>query len=466
MRSKARPDFIFLQEAENFFSEVVNDQKENSMTTFLENCKNNGFLCVRNDTGEITIYRSDRFELQNEITKTEDDEKKVVHGNLQTCRFQDKRTLKKITAYNIHLEHSDNPTPVDKYVEEKLNESKDDFIIMGGDFNCRVVTRGKQNLVNGLVSAQFRADLSEYLEGGNDGYQGCDWTDGFFYTDKSGVIHQPKKLHTLNPATAAICDDIPLSLTKMPTNQKYELNRLRPFMTVAVEHDKHIEILFGSKAVNWLTHAKFHIAKKQYSNAFGDVFFGFKKGQEETPTYYQADDIAYLIAEHDQGIIFSKMLLDHFQEELKKIKDNYLGSKADKVYQEAKIILDSKNISTSEKQLISKALVNATYFIQNPLDPKAIQKLQEDAAAVKGVPKRCKKLLGALALLAGAAIIGLSIAGIPFTGGASLIAAYTVGSILTLSGLALFADGRAKSLSKNLSALAEVAIDKPSTTIK
>ncbi|HEX2548771.1 MAG TPA: hypothetical protein VHM20_03015 [Gammaproteobacteria bacterium] len=60
-------------------------------------------------------------------------------------------------------------------------------------------------------------------------------------------------------------------------------------------------------------------------------------------------------------------------------------------------------------------------------------------------------------MLASAAIIGLAIAGIPFTGGASLIAMHSAGGLLALGGATLFGYNRQKGLSKELANLSHVA---------
>lgn len=106
-------------------------------------------------------------------------------------------------------------------------------------------------------------------------------------------------------------------------------------------------------------------------------------------------------------------------------------------------------VDTTKVQL--RAEVNPEYL-------KAVRLLKSnvDHRAI-GKSDGWKKLKGALAMLAGAAIIGLSIAGTPFTGGASLTGFYVAGSLLSVGGAAFFYHNRQKSLAKESANLAKVA---------
>ncbi|HVY53333.1 MAG TPA: hypothetical protein VHA13_02320, partial [Gammaproteobacteria bacterium] len=116
----------------------------------------------------------------------------------------------------------------------------------------------------------------------------------------------------------------------------------------------------------------------------------------------------------------------------------------------------SKNNEVLDKLVDSLKL--ALKVIKNPKDADAVLKLKKHADnSAYAHSSFWKKLVGALSMLAGAAIIGLSIAGIPFTGGLSATGMYIGGSLLAAGGAALFYAGCQKKLFRSLISLAEQA---------
>jgi len=97
----------------------------------------------------------------------------------------------------------------------------------------------------------------------------------------------------------------------------------------------------------------------------------------------------------------------------------------------------------------------AINVIENPEDDFAIRFLKLDARHhAPGCASGWKQFYGAMALLAGVAMLGLGIAGIPFTGGGSLAGQMVAGTLLAAGGAALFFQGRQKTLSKAVQTLA------------
>jgi len=109
---------------------------------------------------------------------------------------------------------------------------------------------------------------------------------------------------------------------------------------------------------------------------------------------------------------------------------------------------------------LKMSVVLAINLLDTPNDsldyPEAIRLLKENAEhRAIGTADRGKQFKGALLALAGAAIIALSLAGIPFTGGASTVLAF--GGISAIGGASFFYHHRQKSLSKESAVLAKEA---------
>ena len=108
--------------------------------------------------------------------------------------------------------------------------------------------------------------------------------------------------------------------------------------------------------------------------------------------------------------------------------------------------------------LLRKSFKLAEAVLLDPQNQAAIQALKDHASEEAiGKSSTWEKFFGALTLLAGACIIALSVAGIPFTGGASATGMYLGGSLLCAGGAALFYHGREKYLASALVDLAEAA---------
>ena len=131
----------------------------------------------------------------------------------------------------------------------------------------------------------------------------------------------------------------------------------------------------------------------------------------------------------------------------------------EKIYTEGKSLL-VKLEELHDKNGIEELTISlylARNVLANP-SPDAISKLRTNAKErAIGKSKDWKKFTGALLILAGVAVLGMSVAGIPFTAGVSLTGMYLGGSLLTAGGAALFYNGREKSLAKSLSTLAQNA---------
>jgi len=99
-------------------------------------------------------------------------------------------------------------------------------VMVAGDFNNRYVPLMKSYLPNSVVSPQFREDSE---------IQGCDWTDGFFYSNMAGRIHQPTQIYAINPATSEFLPNI--NPSAFSQSQDSELTMPRPFLCVAEEYN-------------------------------------------------------------------------------------------------------------------------------------------------------------------------------------------------------------------------------------
>lgn len=109
-----------------------------------------------------------------------------------------------------------------------------------------------------------------------------------------------------------------------------------------------------------------------------------------------------------------------------------------------------------------KSLKLAIDVIKNPLNTDKVKALQDNATNEAIGKSSCgKKFIGALLFLVGTAIIGLSLAGIPYSGGSSLTMMNISASLLTAGGAILFYHGTKRKLAKALSNLSEAALKTP-----
>ena len=128
------------------------------------------------------------------------------------------------------------------------------------------------------------------------------------------------------------------------------------------------------------------------------------------------------------------------------------------------VMLTLKVLTTPKTQKIIK---NMSHSAQDNTQPNpnyltAIRLLKENAEQnALGKPHYWKRWMGALTFLVGVIIMGLSIGGIPFTGGASLIGCYVAGGLLSVGGAACFYYHRQKSLSKQATNLAKTLMTPP-----
>lgn len=127
-----------------------------------------------------------------------------------------------------------------------------------------------------------------------------------------------------------------------------------------------------------------------------------------------------------------------------------------------KVLLESNRLlgkirDDEEYDQLKKSIKLSINVLKNPQNKASISQLKNHAECIRGKSNIMQKLAGALLALVGVAIITLSVCGIPFSGGTSAIGCYVGGSILTTSGIGLFAHGRQKGLSRRLSSLAHSA---------
>ena len=104
----------------------------------------------------------------------------------------------------------------------------------------------------------------------------------------------------------------------------------------------------------------------------------------------------------------------------------------------------ASSLSDEDQKDLEEFLVSAADVIDSPTDKKAILKLKTHAINIgKGKPDEWKQLARALMVLVGIAIMGLSAAGIPFSGGTSLAAGMCLaGALMTIGGGYTFFQGR------------------------
>ena len=132
------------------------------------------------------------------------------------------------------------------------------------------------------------------------------------------------------------------------------------------------------------------------------------------------------------------------------------------IYIEGKSLL-AKLANVQDKKSMEELVTSlklAYDVLESPKHPQAIEKLRTNAekhAICK--PNYWEKFTGALLVLAGVAVLGMSFAGMPFTGGMSLAGMYVGGGLLSIGGGALLFHARKKSLAKSLSKLADSAED-------
>ncbi len=168
--------------------------------------------------------------------------------------------------------------------------------------------------------------------------------------------------------------------------------------------------------------------------------------------------LKYNAAQLDPRALLQK--LEQAIEKFDQNKTSPMYKAADFVQKEAKNL--SHKLPESDLKKWKMSVVLALNVLETPKDspeyPDAVRLLKANADhRAIGKSDGWKRFKAALAMLAGTAIIGLSIAGIPFTGGASLAGFYVAGSLLTVGGAAFFYHNRQKSLAKETATLAREA---------
>lgn len=213
--------------------------------------------------------------------------------------------------------------------------------------------------------------------------------------------------------------------------------RFYPDFFTSTEKNSHVE---GSNFNNWVPAHPY------------DLRDGYTYAEEKIFRTYNADQLD------------CDTLLRQLDQEIKNSDDtNSMHQAAINVYQKAESLAYVMPESDKKKWKMSVVLaINVLSTAKMKEHPekhqKAIRLLMANANdRAIGKANGWKQFKGALTMLAGAAIITLSIAGIPFTGGASLIGFYVAGGLLSTAGAAFFYRNRQKSLSKESSILAREA---------
>lgn len=134
--------------------------------------------------------------------------------------------------------------------------------------------------------------------------------------------------------------------------------------------------------------------------------------------------------------------------------DHPLRSAAVDLLYNARITMPSDRNDTDNKNWRLSVQL-ATRVIKNPQDECAVSMLALNARLyAPGKSSPWKQFVDALAMLAGAAILGLSLAGIPLLLGITMTSQLMTGSLLTTVGATFFYRDRQKTLSKAASMLA------------
>ncbi len=128
----------------------------------------------------------------------------------------------------------------------------------------------------------------------------------------------------------------------------------------------------------------------------------------------------------------------------KKIESDPIHEAGQKILDEARNLQSILTpLSVKDEEDLKESLKLATAVIDDPKNEKAILELKIHALNVaKGKPDKWKQLRGALMILAGVAIMSLSVAGIPFSGGTSLGSMYLASTLITAGGGYTFFQGR------------------------
>ncbi|GEM_PF-4476270 len=165
---------------------------------------------------------------------------------------------------------------------------------------------------------------------------------------------------------------------------------------------------------------------------------------------------------------FISNLKSHLSELAKERTEVYYGkdvpnlqdlfkAQAREIVEKINILTAKRPLSKEEEKKIAESLVYAIAALQDPLNPRLINKLIKNATQTVGESSGFKNVLGALSLFAFTAIVIFSFVAIPWTGGLSLPLGLAVGGSLLSAGSAagFFYTGREKSVAKEMRKLGE-----------
>jgi hypothetical protein len=113
-------------------------------------------------------------------------------------------------------------------------------------------------------------------------------------------------------------------------------------------------------------------------------------------------------------------------------------------------------ISIAQTRSFKMSIVLAINLVtcSQDMQPEAVRLLQTHATqSAIGKENYGRKFIGALLMLTGAMIVSLSVAGIPFTGGASIVGLYVAGGLIAAGGFGFYHCSKRTSLSEQFSNL-------------
>jgi uncharacterized protein (TIGR02452 family) len=144
---------------------------------------------------------------------------------------------------------------------------------------------------------------------------------------------------------------------------------------------------------------------------------------------------------------------------LEKLQENDPIRKAGEEVLAAYHLLHLTLLEEQDKKDLLESLKLATAVVQDPKNQEAIKALKTHALEVaNGKPDQWNQLGCALMMLAGIAIVALSVAGIPFSGGTSLAGMYIASTLIAAGGAyGFFRNSQPQGLSKKLFDLASNA---------
>jgi hypothetical protein len=229
MLRKYKPDIFFLQECWLSIDKLIADLKHIGYS-------------LENDTkGRVTITNISVLKIESTISHDGNDPNGYLYVT-QTLAFIFHRN-NKIILNNVHLPHNDNPHLAEQYITSLISD-KLCPVIIAGDFNNRYVPLNVQPgklIVNNVVHNGFRLESN---------IQGCDFTDGYFYSIENSKCRQPENIFVINPFTAEVFRRPSIDLNRFTAEQKDELESQRFVLSCVDERD--VKHLLGSELTDYL----------------------------------------------------------------------------------------------------------------------------------------------------------------------------------------------------------------------